>query len=102
MAYSEQKEGPRQTLPYNPGVRQTPKKGLRLHCIPFEDLTVMFWNMASAASDPSINSGLPEYTPLTGNTEDFEKRDQMRPFIDAKAGDQSTRSHEFIPALLTI
>jgi hypothetical protein len=70
--------------------------------IPFEDLTVMFWNMASAASDPSINSGLPEYTPLTRNTEDFEKRDQMRTFIDAKAGDQSTRSHEFIPALLTI
>ena len=28
MAYSEQKEGPRQTLPYNPDVRQTPKKGL--------------------------------------------------------------------------
>ena len=70
--------------------------------IPFEDLTVMFWNMASTASDPSINSGLPEYTPLTGNTEDFEKRDQMRTFIDAKAGDQSTHSHEFIPALLTI
>lgn len=75
--------------------------------IPFEDLTVMLWNMASAASDPGISSdllyrGLLEYTPLTRNTKDFEKRDQVRAFVDAKARDQSIRSREFIPALLTI
>jgi hypothetical protein len=67
----------------------------------------MLWNMASAAGDPGISSdllyrGLPEYTPLTRNTKDFEKRDQVRTFVDAKARDQSIRSHEFIPALLTI
>jgi hypothetical protein len=73
--------------------------------IPFEDLTVMFWNMASAASDPSISSGLlyrglPEYTQLIRNT---EKGDQVKTFVDAKARDhQSIRSHEFILALLTI
>ena len=32
VAYSEQKEGLRQTLPYNPDVRQTPKKDLGLRC----------------------------------------------------------------------
>ena len=72
--------------------------------IPFEDLTTMFWNMASAAGEPGISSdvlyrGLEDYTPLTGNTGDFEKRDQVRTFVDAKARNQSIHSHEFIPSV---
>jgi hypothetical protein len=60
--------------------------------IPFEDLTVMFWNVASASSDPSVSSGLlyrglPEYTPLARNTGNFEKRDQVKTFVDAKVRD---------------